>query len=191
MMYVTFYINDNKESVFLTGKASNLDPMTVTPRELETYMSTPTPSRDATRLIENYAHFHEVSHFVCVICERRVNGLSRDKFSGMFLARTDPSLDSVISMTLSCGRRSCLSECEQRFTKPKTNKTETFLFAQQLRDRVCGQCGKCELASVQSKTHFKVCSRCWAVHYCSAVCQLAHWRAGHKNECSVTVDIDE
>ena len=28
------------------------------------------------------------------------------------------------------------------------------------------------------------CSACARVGYCSRACQLAHWKAGHRNECA-------
>ena len=31
---------------------------------------------------------------------------------------------------------------------------------------------------------FKRCGGCKAVVYCSAACSKAHWKAGHKRECS-------
>ena len=34
-----------------------------------------------------------------------------------------------------------------------------------------------------SRPGLKRCSRCKAARYCSAECQLAHWRAGHRLEC--------
>ena len=30
-----------------------------------------------------------------------------------------------------------------------------------------------------------VCSRCKAVKYCSRECQLVHWNANHRDECSL------
>ena len=35
---------------------------------------------------------------------------------------------------------------------------------------------------------FKACGRCGKVHYCSRACQVAHWRAGHKQECTPRQD---
>jgi len=33
----------------------------------------------------------------------------------------------------------------------------------------------------------KFCTRCKAVYYCGKDCQLAHWRAGHKDVCVAVV----
>lgn len=31
---------------------------------------------------------------------------------------------------------------------------------------------------------FKTCGRCGKLSFCSKACQVAHWRAGHKKECT-------
>ncbi|CAM9586666.1 unnamed protein product [Scytosiphon promiscuus] len=43
----------------------------------------------------------------------------------------------------------------------------------------CGQ----RQGSASGGCKFKVCSRCQSAMYCSAECQKAHWREGHKAEC--------
>jgi hypothetical protein len=44
--------------------------------------------------------------------------------------------------------------------------------------RPCAQCG-------ELFPKLKQCSRCKAVAYCSRDCQVAHWKAGHKEACQV------
>jgi hypothetical protein len=36
---------------------------------------------------------------------------------------------------------------------------------------------------IEACPKYKKCGRCLAVKYCSEACQLAHWKAGHKQEC--------
>lgn len=52
--------------------------------------------------------------------------------------------------------------------------------------RVCGACGQSQ-ANADNEANarvakYKVCGRCRATHYCSAICQRAHW-AKHKRYC--------
>ena len=51
--------------------------------------------------------------------------------------------------------------------------------------RVCGNPG-CEEFDCGSETALglRLCGRCRSVRYCSAACQAAHWRAGHKDVCT-------
>ena len=48
------------------------------------------------------------------------------------------------------------------------------------RARSCGYCGSIEDVPVRVK--YRVCSRCWVVHYCGSGCQLADWHA-HRSLC--------
>ena len=49
----------------------------------------------------------------------------------------------------------------------------------------CGAVEDCEHRKDVLGTPLKICQRCKSVYYCSKECQLKHWRAGHKRECSV------
>jgi hypothetical protein len=40
----------------------------------------------------------------------------------------------------------------------------------------CAQCG-------ELFPKLKLCTRCRSVSYCSKECQVAHWKAGHKQVC--------
>lgn len=42
----------------------------------------------------------------------------------------------------------------------------------------------CENCHFKSDKMLKPCTGCWYVAYCSKECQLAHWKSGHKRECS-------
>lgn len=46
------------------------------------------------------------------------------------------------------------------------------------------RCGNSDCHKLQlNKGDFKKCARCKTVSYCSAECQKAHWKSGHKAEC--------
>ena len=46
------------------------------------------------------------------------------------------------------------------------------------------ECGHCGLGSLNLRS----CSRCKTVSYCCRECQVAHWKAGHKGNCSYATD---
>ena len=48
--------------------------------------------------------------------------------------------------------------------------------------RVCAQCGRMK---TPSGARLRQCSRCRGPRYCGIECQTAHWRAGHKQDCTV------
>ena len=52
------------------------------------------------------------------------------------------------------------------------------------RDRTCAQCGAGGSEDAGgSALKLSSCARCKAVAYCGKVCQLRHWKAGHKKSC--------
>lgn len=55
-------------------------------------------------------------------------------------------------------------------------KTEDLILA-------CGFCKKPE-SDISGHKKFLKCAKCLVVSYCSAKCQTAHWKAGHKKECT-------
>ena len=68
---------------------------------------------------------------------------------------------------------------------PARNSGESpcsFAAAESLISCELPSCGKLQ----QTKNEFKLCSRCRQVRYCSAACQQAHWKAGHKAQCSAS-----
>ena len=46
------------------------------------------------------------------------------------------------------------------------------------------QCAHCHQDELETGGKYKQCARCRAVSYCSKECQRAHWKAGHKAECT-------
>ena len=49
--------------------------------------------------------------------------------------------------------------------------------------RVCAQCGR---MTTPSGARLRQCSRCRGPRYCGIECQTAHWRAGHKQDCTAS-----
>lgn len=49
---------------------------------------------------------------------------------------------------------------------------------------VGSMCWACNTLRDDSHT-LKTCSGCWKATYCSAKCQVQHWKAEHKNQCKV------
>lgn len=47
-------------------------------------------------------------------------------------------------------------------------------------------CDNCNVPQDQNTTALKTCARCGLAHYCGKTCQIAHWKAGHKQVCGVT-----
>ena len=79
---------------------------------------------------------------------------------------------------MSCrGKVGRLVASEEAFpvVKVEGDGEEEVIFASL--DQLIAACEMCTRAGA------KKCSRCNTARYCSADCQLAHWRAAHKAEC--------
>ena len=48
-------------------------------------------------------------------------------------------------------------------------------------NKACAQCNKSASAAKLTR-----CAKCKLFHYCGRQCQVAHWRAGHKDDCVKT-----
>jgi MYND finger len=49
----------------------------------------------------------------------------------------------------------------------------------------------CTLCGLKENTPLATCARCGAVQYCSKDCQTKHWKASHKKECNLLVEISK
>ena len=68
---------------------------------------------------------------------------------------------------------------QRRATRELAHHVDCSPFNKVWREYACAYCdAKCSI--VRS---FQVCARCRGPHYCSAVCQKAHWKESHKREC--------
>jgi hypothetical protein len=121
-----------------------------------------------------------VADIVIPECRARTRGvvLTAQFYDELFAAWSTPALHAVLHSrgTLDLIQTGIISET---FEAAQAHQAADVA-AVGLRTCALPACGAREVSVHQ----FKRCGGCKAVVYCSAKCATAHWKAGHKRECS-------